>query len=303
MSVKILGQPAPSLESSYPRLSRAIWDDFPREGAANPFLASNADKQHAFLFYEDFIGFSKTTAVASNLGRYHGRHQWYTYEDNSNVVSSPATILGGVARLTTTTTDNDQCSMQAGDLTAVFGAFDNTSGNAGCQQAWYEAIFKVDQVASANIFIGMAEEGASVHDFIGDDSTIVATKDFIGFHVDESAPTTMNFVYQKASQTTQTLISAAATIAAATYYKVGWRWLPTYSGSSKTGYIYDADRVLQVYVASDRLTTFLTSTQAAAATFPAGEEMSPIFCAKNGTTTAINLDIRRVAFGQMLPTS
>jgi hypothetical protein len=82
----------------------------------------------------------------------------------------------------------------------------------------------------------------------------------------------LKFAYKKAGQTA-VAVATAATIAAATWYKVG--------------FVYDPGEVparrIKYFVDNVEGTTYVTETNIATATFPDGEEMSPIFGVKNVT--------------------
>jgi hypothetical protein len=283
----------------FPGLSRDLWRDFPdiavvpgqRKGA-------NLNRNHAFLAYEDFIGFGKTTAISSVLGRYIGRAGVYTsHEDSGNVISAPPTILGGCCRLACDNTDNDLTMLQYGDnVGGVIAGFSNTAADAGCKQAWFEAQFRVSNVTLMNHFIGFGEEASAAADWIGDDATF-ADKDYLGFHVLESAATTLTFRYHKAGQTAVIPLTSIGTLAVDTWYKVGFRFVPV----NVPG--YRSTHVFEIYFNGAPVATGVTATQVAAATFPSGEEMSPLFATKTGAGAAVNLDIRRWAYGQCLPTT
>ena len=130
------------------------------------------------------------------------------------------------------------------------------------------------------MFLGLAEEGSAAADFITD-ADAMADKDFIGFKILADALTTLKFVYKKAGQTEQVVFSYGTAIAVDTWYKVGFIYDPSATAAKK----------ITAYVDNVEQTTYVTSTNLAAATFPLGEEMSPIFGVKNSAATAKKLKL------------
>lgn len=235
------------------------------------------DPNDAYEIFDDFLNFGGT--VTTNVGTYSSSGGgWTSYEDTGGSIKNLATESGGVVRITTDTTDNDECWLQPGSVTSVFGAISDTDGSD--KLLIFEARVRLGQTATGNAFIGMSEEGLAAADTITDAGAF-ADKDCIGFLILEDDSDGIDFVYKKAGQTIVTKIAVAQAVTASTWYKLG--------------FIYDpnavADKRITVFVDGVDEGTYVTATNIATATFPDGEELNPLFGVKNSTTTATVLDI------------
>jgi hypothetical protein len=124
-----------------------------------------------------------------------------------------------------------------------------------------------------NRFIGLGEEAFAADSAITDAGALV-DKDWIGFFALEGAPTILKFGYKKSGQTVQVPIaSGLQTLAVDTWYKMGFIYDPLAPTSER----------IKVFVDNVENITKVTGTNIAAATFPDGEEMSPVFGVKNVT--------------------
>lgn len=274
------------------QLSEALWGGFDFRGRQSAIIPGGGPKTRFAM--DDFMGFGKATAVSSNLGRYASAAGCYqSWEDTGGSIANLPTVTGGGIRLTNDTTDNDEVNMQLGDITGVLGAISVTAGNDGCQPTRFETSFRLPtQVTSGTVFMGMAQEGLAVENFLPDTDNTFADKDFIGFYVSVDAPTTLKFCYHKESGTRVDV--SIGTIAVDTWYKAGWLFVPAgFQGA-------DADKRIRIFLdGAEYTTTYITATQASSTThFPGDEEMSPMFSAKNTTTAARLLDLRWWAWGQ-----
>lgn len=208
------------------------------------------------------------------------------YADTGGSVTQLATASGGVVRIATDNTDNDEVWISAGAATGVFGAVSDTAGSD--KLTIFEARFRVGQVTNAyNIFVGLSEEGLAAADTITDAGAL-ASKDLLGFWVLEADGDALNFGYRKAGQTAQTTISGVQALTASTWYKVGFVYDPKAPTANR----------ITVYVNNEEQSTYVTGTNIAAATFPDGEELTFLAGLKNGAGTAHSLDIDWWAFFQ-----
>lgn len=208
------------------------------------------------------------------------------YADTGGTVTQLATASGGVVRIATDSTDNDEVWISAGAATGVFGAVSDTAGSD--KLTIFEARFRVGQVTNAyNIFVGLSEEGLAAADTVTDAGAL-ASKDLLGFWVLEADGDALSFGYRKAGQTAQTTISSAQVLVASTWYKVGFIYDPKAPTSKR----------ISVYVDNEEKSTYVTGTNIAAATFPDGEELTFLAGLKNGAGTAHSLDIDWWAFFQ-----
>lgn len=249
-------------------LSGALWSRVPSHAL---------DPRSAKFIYEEFDGFGGL--VAANVGGYASPLGWYkSYEDTGGAIAPLATSVNGVIEIATDGTDNDEIWLQHGSATSVFGKIDTAAGSNFMQI--FECRINVDQIASGNVFVGMGEEGLAAADTITDAGAL-ASKDLIGFQSLEATPTVLDFVYRKAGQAAQVVKTGAHTLVADTFVKVGWVYDPKAPNANK----------VRAFVNGVELTSYITATNLAAATFPLAEEMSPLFGVKNSTTTAKKLRV------------
>lgn len=241
-----------------------------------PDIYAALRRGNAKMCREDFVGFGKTTAVASNIGRYMGQHQWYSYEDTSDAITQLATNDNGVANVSIASTNNNESWMQLGDATSVL-VNPKTLANGG-KPIYFEARVNMSTLVG-NMFVGLAEEGSAVADFIADASGTLADKDYIGFLVDEDAPTVARFVYHKGSGTATNVISSAHTFVADTFVKLGFVIDPN---------ARDQNRIITAYVEGVEQSSYVTKTLYENTTdFPTGEELAPIFGGKNNNAAKV----------------
>lgn len=241
--------------------SPAIWDRL-----------SMTDVHHKKVreFWEDYTAFALTEAVASNAGTYVGDKYWHTYEDTGDAITQLATDANGVAAIAIAATNNNETWMQAGSATSVM-FIPKTKANGGTS-IYFEARVNMSTLVG-NMFVGLAEEAAAAANFIADSAGTPADKDFIGFLVDEDAPTVARFVYGKASGTQKTVISSAHTFVADEFVKLGF--VVDMQDSN-------LNRRVKAFVNGVEQGDALTNTLYENTTdFPTGEEMSPIFGGKN----------------------
>lgn len=236
------------------------------------------DPNDAYEIFDDFLNFNGT--VSTNVGTYSGQGGGYrSYEDTGGSIVNLASEVGGVLRITTDTTDNDEVWLQPGSATSVFGKISDTAGED--KLLIFEARVRFGQTANGNAFIGLTEEGLAAADTITD-AGAWADKDAIGFLVLEDDSDGIDFIYKKAGQTLQTKISVAQQITADTWYKLGFVYDPNAPEAKR----------ITVFVDGVDEGTYVTATNIATATFPDDEELQPLFGVKNssGAVTRIDLD-------------
>lgn len=116
--------------------------------------------------------------------------------------------------------------------------------------------------------------------------------DYIGFFRGESDGDAISFVYKNSGQTAQTLIASAKVPVADTWVKLGFRIDPQATNTQR----------LSVWVDGAELTTYGTSANVAAATFPNDAGVAPCLACKAASTNdygVISMDWWR--FAQMRP--
>jgi hypothetical protein len=251
-------------------LSPALWSR-----AVNAALAPDGYSGGVVLG-DDFRALGIGTAVSSNVGYYvGGGGTYYSFEDTGGAIAQLATERKGAVRLSVDADDNQETWLQYGNATSVSAMISDTAGDD--ELLIFECRIRPNDVVG-NRFVGLAEEGSAAGDFISD-AGAMGDKDWIGFFTAEGAPTSLKFGYKKAGQTAVTVATAA------TLVEDAW---------TKLGFVYDPGEVpakrIKFFVDNVEGTTYVTETNIAAATFPDGEEMSPIFGVKN-VTDIMTMDV------------
>lgn len=224
----------------------------------------------------DFMGFGIATAVAANVGYYADEGGTYkSFEDTGAAIAQLATERTGAIKIAVDADDNQEAWLQFGNGTSVCSVISDTAGDD--KLLVFETRFRPLDVVG-NRFIGLAEEASAAGDFISD-SGAMADKDWIGFFALEDAPTSLKFGYKKNGQTAQT-VATVGTIAASTWYKAGFVYDPQAPANKRIKYFLD----------NVEGSSYVSATNIAAATFPDGEELSPIFGVKN-VTDIMQMDI------------
>lgn len=256
-------------------LSPRIWNRVFGQGAS-PDGFSNAR-----FVYDDFNCFATASAVAANVGYYSSTcGGYYSYEDTGGSITQSATNQAGTVAIATDSTDNDEMWLQPGMATSVMALISDTAGSD--LKCAFEARIKTSKVTDTyNAFVGLTQEGTAVADQITDAGAL-ADVDYIGFSITEADGDSLKFVYKKSGQTAQTVLTYGTALAADTFYKVGFVYDPLAPSSKR----------ITVYVDNEEQSTYVTGTNIAAATFPDGEELQPLFGIKNGTgaTTTLTMD-------------
>jgi hypothetical protein len=114
-----------------------------------------------------------------------------------------------------------------------------------------------------------------------DNTGEVKDADMIGFRVKHDNGEELDFVYRKNGQSVVEAIANIQALAADTYIKLGFLLNPSAEPAKR----------IKLFVNGSELTTYITDTNIEAATFPAGEELSPICHIKNGTAAGSSLSL------------
>ena len=238
-----------------------FWDDCPS--------IANSDPSVAFFYFEDFIGCDLDSAGGNQIGA-AGVHDgltatdatlsgWRHFGDTGWTMTQPAGTLGGQLILTTLTGSNNEFSMQLGDLgTETFVEITESSG----KEFWLEfRVAEADTSAAGNFFLGLAQEGAAVTDFLLDAGDDVADIDIVGFISGETTPDQVQAIFQTASGAPVDTFATTIGEAMTTY-----------------GIHFDGDSTITWYVNG----TSIGSVEQDIALFPDTEELSPIIAVKEG---------------------
>jgi hypothetical protein len=264
------------------RFSDAIWADMPEEVMFDPCAGIYA--------CDMFTNFGLTTPVSSNVAYYSGGGvvggggSYKSYEDTGGAISQLPTALGRLS-ISTDNSDNDEVWLQSCGGTGVLGKISSTAK----RKMWFEARIAASQIVTQNFFVGLAEEGLAAADTITD-AGAMASKDFIGFRVLEDAASAVDIVYRKAGQTEQEVASAAHTLVANTFVNLGFVYDPDF---------VDRAQRIRFYINGVKQGSYVSASQAAASTFPDGEELAFLIGLKNSTTTANTLLCEGWRFAQM----
>jgi len=157
--------------------------------AGAPTLA-DPDPSTAFFYFEDFIGnvnFPTATGVAGG---------WKSVGDATYDVTHTAGNLGGIVQVAPEAGSNNEVYLQLGQLgTETYIEYTQNSG----KKSWVEFRAAMSSITNAaNIFLGLAEEGAAAANFISDGGDDFADKDLVGFVVWEGDPDAIDCTHQKA---------------------------------------------------------------------------------------------------------
>jgi hypothetical protein len=219
--------------------SQALWANM-----ATDQILFFRDRSVGIGMYDDFTSFAGL--VASNVGRYQSEgNNYLSYETTScSIVNlaltpTPASVLPtsyGAIVLTPDTTDGSTVALQYGGyITAPYGCFPFSVIPGMSADLVFEARLKISAITAArgNWFIGLAG-AAGVAPIataipITSSDVFATTLSLLGFGQLTAATTLTSLFYERASGTVAE-VTSAATIAADTYIKLGFKW----DGTAKT---------------------------------------------------------------------
>lgn len=234
-------------------ISRNLWQDCPWDQIVN-------DPNVGYAFFDDFLSAMQDPTTAKIYGNY------YCLDTGDSTLTANASVGGEIQLLVTT--DNEDCGIRLGNGSAPF-VISDTAANA--KKLWFECRVKKSLVANdlAGVFVGLAAEDALAANFLADAGTDFANNDYFGFWFNEAAGTNVKLVYGITGQdpTTPTGLTALDVIAADTYVKLGFVYDPA----------ADAAKKIKIFVNGLEYGTGVSATNIATATFPDGEEMTPMF--------------------------
>lgn len=236
-------------------LSPGLWEKMPRDIWSNP--------AQAFTIQEDFLD----PIITGD--------RWTIVETDGSWAHL-LTEIGGVGRLTSGATDNDEGYLGGGAET-VWGKM-----VAGSRPLAWEARFRINSIADLALYFGLAEEATAAANMLVDDTGAMVVKDTVGFHSLAATPATLSSVHATASGA-QVVAGTAKTMVVDTWYKVG-----CYCDGKRNYWFVDG-----VVVAPT------AGVLMGAANFPDGEEMSFAFGLKTGEAVTKLLDIDWVYFAQL----
>ena len=244
------------LKSDSTTFKNGMWADCPHLAMVDPSVA--------YMFMEDFIGH---TALPTSSGSAGG---WKASGDATYGIAAAAGTTGGKVEFTTATGSNNELYIQLGTLgTETYIEYVKSSG----KKSWVEFAVAYPSITNAaNTFIGLAGEGSAAANFINDNGADYADKDLVGFVIWEADPDAIDVNYQ---------------ITGSGFADGGLSGVPVAGTQLRLGIYFDGAETVTFYHNDVAVQTVDLDT----ATFPTGEELSPIIALKNGAgDAAITVD-------------
>lgn len=194
------------------------------------------------------------------------------YGDTGVIAKAQAGVVGGVLEVYENDADNDEFVMSG--LAPSFNISDTA---ADAMPVCFEGRMKKASIADNELafFLGLAwdhGDGVSVAKTLclTDDDAALGAFSYIGFHCDAADGDAIDFVV-KAEGGAQTVIKAGIEVPVAdTWMKLGFKYDPD----------HDTTKRIKLFVNNVEQSTYVTSTQIAAATFPDAEPLAPVWCVK-----------------------
>lgn len=226
---------------------------------------------HWTVINEDFVNWDQTAGIASQLSGVH---------DSNASAALLATETGGVVRLSTYATANNEASIVSGDNTAGFCKI------TAAKRLFFECRFRVAQIANSvgNIFLGLSQEAMGGANLITD-SDAMADADYVGWQILAADGDQVEPVYSTYGGTTRVVKADAQTLVAATWYKVGF-------------YVVNDEITYCINGAPITACTLTHPVKITATDVPDGEELQVTCTIKAYTTTDVTVDLDwvKVAF-------
>jgi len=216
---------------------------------------SYPDASLYFHYFEDFIGHVNFPAASGAGGG------WTALGDATYDVLNAAGTIGGIVQLSAEAGSDKEVYFQLGELgTETYIEYVKDSGN----KSWVEFRVAASSITgAANWFVGLAEEGAAVADFIVDTGDSTANVDMVGFVVWEGDPNAIDCNYQ---------------LADSNFVDAGLSGVPVANTFLTLGLYFDGVQTVTWYHNG----TAVQTADIDNGYFPAGEEMSPIIAIKQG---------------------
>lgn len=268
------------------KLSPRLWSRLMTQGVAPDGAAPGSFIMDDFLLFQGFTNaISGTTALPSTT--VPGVDGYAIYADAATTASgvSRQSVAGGVARLAPGATDNHLVVLRSGPL----GTISDTASAA--KLTIFEArVALPTQVTAGSMFVGLATSTVCADGGLVVDTgeLIAATGGGVGFRTLDADPDGIDVIYKKANQTTAVVKDVAQVATAGTFYNLGFVYDPMAPSSKR----------IRFFVDNEELTSTVTGTNIAAATFPDGDMLEFVIAAKTDATTARPVDIDCWAFYQ-----
>ena len=245
-------------------------------------LAKVRDDQDAGNAAYYFNDFTEAPHVISNSVALTSVGYGKAYTDDGVVISgtdavnNTAQVLGSI-EVSGNDADNDEGQLKFGS--------DNwlqiDSANAG--KVMFEARFKTASIANngCSIFLGLSGWQPAANGLADNTGAFAAAEAYIGFRTLAADGDILEFVFQAASQTVNTVLDAQ-TLVADTWYKVGFVYDPN---------TVDKNKRIKIFVDNVENATGVTQTEIDAATFPEAEALSPLLLTKVGAAAEVKVEL------------
>jgi len=263
-------------------LSPRLW------GRVTGSMMSSSGDKRLVLIGDDFLAMNHLATTYANVNSEVG---YTAVIDAGGTITQLVDEKGGVIALTTDGTDEDEIWIAAGDGTGHLGMISDTAADAHLTA--FECRFKISSITDAvmSMFVGLAAPGSAAVEFVVDATgALKATTQLIGFRTLLDGDL-ISFVWQAVADSAVVIgISSAKVPVADTFMKLGFVYDPEAPAAKR----------ITVYADNVELSTYVTATQIAAATFPDAEALTFRAAQKQIGATAGELALDWWAFGQLV---
>ena len=230
-----------------------------------------------------FDDFSQAVAVDNTTATLQGENVMYYCDNGVSIrgldVSDLSEALGEL-QVAGNDADNDEGQIMFG--TAKSHWISNSAGNTGA--TLFECRFKVASIGDngVSVFVGLTGVTPVANALVDNSGAFIASGDFIGFRTLAADGDVLEYVFQAASQTVNT-VGDAATLVADDYIKVGFKYDPNAVSS---------DAKIRAYVNGVHDSDLDVSTSDIdAATFPESVALQPALFTKVGTAAEVKVTL------------
>ena len=196
--------------------SPKIWADCP----VMQILADPAKGIHLFDDFKNSVNMAKGTKVGQTAGDIN----WYTHTEGDDAADISLNANDDGVLDLVADTDSHVTAICTGNLTA---GIIRSPKKGERKRFWFEIRLQVNTITADDIgfFVGLAQPGraADTDLFGGDCAALAASLDYFGFATLEGDSTGLDLVYSEGASGTPTAVADVATLAAATWIRLGMR--------------------------------------------------------------------------------
>jgi hypothetical protein len=206
-----------------------------------------------------------------------------TYQDASCTIQGRPTDPLGVLDLAISTGQDTEAAIQAGSGVSGMVKISQTAG--AMYRYIFEAIVDVGRISDTlSWYVGPAGINAPANSLLADAGTGIGDVPFIGFRVLEADGSHVDFTYKETGGTENVVSNSALTVAADTFYRLGWVYEPN-------------EEKIFGYVNGTKLDDAITVTSS---DFPLDVVLSPLVALKSHNTTALTMGLAGMRVGVVL---